>query len=59
MIVRRVGVYEKCFVGLRQRVRALRQYTLCERVLKHEHNMTPSPETRALYTSILKDCRPR
>jgi DNA-binding SARP family transcriptional activator len=49
----------ECFVGLGQRVRALRQYTLCERALKHEHNMTPSPETRALYTSILKDCRPR
>ncbi len=45
----------ECFVRLGQRGRALRQYGLCEQALKHEYDATPSPEARALYTSILKD----
>ena len=45
----------ECFVQLGQRARALRQYRLCEEVLRNEYDMAPSPETRALYTSILKD----
>lgn len=42
------------FVRLGQRARALRQYRLCEEVLRQEYDMTPSPETQALYASILK-----
>lgn len=49
----------ECFVRLGQRARALRQYGLCEQALRHEHNMAPSPETRVLYASILKDRGPR
>lgn len=45
----------KCFVRLGQRARALRQYGLCEGMLRQEYDMTPSPETRALYAIILKD----
>ncbi len=45
----------ECFVRLGQRTWALRQYRLCEQVLRHECDMTPSPETRAFYASILKD----
>jgi DNA-binding SARP family transcriptional activator len=46
----------ECFVRLGQRARALRQYKLCEGALRHEYDLAPSPETRALYASILKDC---
>jgi DNA-binding SARP family transcriptional activator len=49
----------ECFVRLGQRARALRQYGLCEQALRQEHDMTPSPETRALYTNIPKDGGPR
>lgn len=49
----------ECFARLGQRSRALRQYELCEQVLKHEHNMAPSPETQALYIKITKDGVPR
>lgn len=45
----------ECYVRLGQRARALRQYRLCEQVLRHECDMMPSPETRVLYASILKD----
>jgi DNA-binding SARP family transcriptional activator len=45
----------ECFVRFGQRARALRQYRLCEQVLRHECDMAPSPEIRALYVSILKD----
>ncbi len=47
----------KCFVRLGQRARALRQYRLCEQALRDDYEVTPSPETRALYMSILKDGR--
>lgn len=46
------------FVCLGQRGRALRQYRLCEQVLRHECDMMPSPKTRALYASILKEGSP-
>jgi DNA-binding SARP family transcriptional activator len=45
----------ECFVRLGQRPRALRQYRLCEEMLRNEYDMAPSPEIRALYASILKD----
>ena len=49
----------ECYIRLGQRGRALRQYRLCEGALRHEYDMMPSPETRALYTGILKDGDPR
>jgi len=49
----------ECFVRCGQRARALRQYRLCEGALGHEHGTMPSPETRALYASILKNGDPR
>jgi len=45
----------ECYVRLGQRARALRQYRLCERALRSEYDMMPSPKTRTLYASILKD----
>jgi len=45
----------ECFVRLGQRARALRQYRLCEQALGNEYDATPSPETRAFYTSLSKD----
>ncbi len=45
----------ECFVRLGQRTRALRQYGLCERALEREYGMTPSPQTRSFYASILRD----
>jgi DNA-binding SARP family transcriptional activator len=45
----------ECFVRLGQRGRALRQYGLCEQALRDNYDMPPSPGTRALYVSILKD----
>jgi hypothetical protein len=32
---------------------------LCEGALRHEYDTKPSPETRALYTGILKDAGSR
>jgi len=40
-------------LGLRGR--ALRQYRLCERILRQEYGTAPSPETRALYRSLLTE----
>lgn len=45
----------ECFVRLGQRARALRQYRLCEQALGNEYDATPSPETRAFYTSLSKN----
>ncbi|MCA1716826.1 MAG: hypothetical protein LC781_08200 [Actinobacteria bacterium] len=45
----------ECFVRLGQRSRALRQYGLCEQALRGDYDMPPSPGTRALYASIMKD----
>ncbi len=49
----------ECFARLRQRPRALRQYRLCEEMLRNEYDASPSPEIRAFYASILKDGDPR
>lgn len=48
----------ECLVRFGQWTRALRQYKLCEQVLRHECHMAPSPETRSLYASILKNGGP-
>ena len=45
----------ECYVRLGLRGRALRQYKLCERVLRQEYGTAPSQETSALYWSILRD----
>src|ERR671911_98990 len=45
----------ECYVRLGLRGRALRQYKLCERVLRQEYGTAPSQETRALYGSILRE----
>lgn len=44
----------ECFIRLGQRARALHQYELCKQALEQECDMTPAPETQALYVSILK-----
>ena len=43
----------RCYARLGLRGRALRQYRLCERILRQEYGTAPSPETRALYRSLL------
>jgi DNA-binding SARP family transcriptional activator len=48
----------RCYARLSLWERALRQYRLCERILRQEYGMTPSPETRALYGSLLSDEHP-
>ena len=40
-------------LGLRGR--ALRQYRLCERILRQEYGTAPSPETQSLYRSLLTE----
>ena len=44
-----------CYARMGHRGRAMRQYRLCERVLGQEYGTSPSPETRALYQSLLED----
>lgn len=44
----------ECYVRLGLRARALQQYRLCERVLRREYGVEPSPETQTLYRSFLK-----
>jgi DNA-binding SARP family transcriptional activator len=43
------------YARMGQRDRAIRQYRLCERVIGQEYGASPSPETRALYQSLLED----
>ncbi len=45
----------RCYAGIGQRGRALRQYRLCEKALWGEYGMLPSPETKALYDRLLRD----
>jgi DNA-binding SARP family transcriptional activator len=45
----------RCYVNLGLRGRALRQYRLCERILGQEYDTAPSPETQALYGSLLSE----
>ena len=42
----------RSYAHLGLRGRALRQYRLCERILRQEYGTAPSPETQALYRSI-------
>src|SRR5215208_2818526 len=44
----------RCYARLGMRGRALRQYRLCERILGQEYGTAPSPETTALYESLLE-----
>ena len=43
-----------CFVRLGQWGSELRQYGSCEESLKYECGTAPSPETHALYSSIVR-----
>ncbi len=45
----------RCYVRLGLRGGALRQYRLCEKTISQEYGMPPSPETRALYRSLLRN----
>jgi DNA-binding SARP family transcriptional activator len=45
----------RCHVKLGLRGRALRQYRLCEKILGQEYGTPPSPETEALYGSLLSE----
>jgi LuxR family maltose regulon positive regulatory protein len=45
----------RCYEGLDLRGRALHQYWLCEKILGQEYGVGPSPETQALYDSLLGD----
>ena len=44
----------RCYVLLGLRGRALRQYRLCEKTIGQEYGMPPSPETLALYRTLLR-----
>jgi two-component SAPR family response regulator len=48
-------VLMRCYAYLGLRGRALRQYRLCEKILSQEYGTAPSPETQALYGSLLRD----
>jgi DNA-binding SARP family transcriptional activator len=43
----------RCYVSLGLRGRAMRHYRLCEEILLQEYGTVPSPETEALYRSLL------
>ncbi|MDQ4128257.1 MAG: hypothetical protein M3151_09980 [Actinomycetota bacterium] len=43
----------RCYAGMGQRGRALRQYRLCERALWDAYGMVPSPKTQSLYEHLL------
>ncbi len=45
----------RCCARLGMRNMALRQYRLYEKILEQEYGTAPSPETRSLYKSLLKD----
>ena len=45
----------RCYARLGLWERTLRQYHLCERILSQEYGMNPSPETQALYESLLSE----
>ena len=45
----------RCYSRLGLRARALQQYRMCEQILGQEYGTSPSPETRSLYTSLLRD----
>jgi DNA-binding SARP family transcriptional activator len=41
-----------CYAALGQRVQAMRQFLLCERLLRETFDAVPEPETRALYDRL-------
>ena len=41
-----------CYAQLGQRVQAMRQYQLCERILREAFDAIPDPATRALYDQM-------
>ncbi len=43
----------RCYGSLGLRGRAMRHYRLCEEILLQEYGTVPSPETEALYRSLL------
>jgi DNA-binding SARP family transcriptional activator len=45
----------RCYTRLSLWERALRQYRLCERILKQEYGTAPTSETQALYASLLSE----
>jgi DNA-binding SARP family transcriptional activator len=45
----------QCYARLGLRNKALRQYRLCERILRQTHGMAPSPETHVLYESLFSE----
>jgi DNA-binding SARP family transcriptional activator len=44
-----------CYAALGQRVQAMRQYLLCERLLRETFDAVPEPATRALYDRLRLD----
>jgi DNA-binding SARP family transcriptional activator len=42
----------RCYTRLSLRERAMRQYRLCERILKQEYGTAPTSETQVLYASL-------
>jgi DNA-binding SARP family transcriptional activator len=45
----------RCYARLGLRARALHQFRMCEQILGQEYGTSPSPETRSLYTKLLRD----
>ncbi len=45
-------ILTSCYVALGQRVQALRQYLLCERLLRETFDAVPEPATRELYDRL-------
>ncbi|MBA2533694.1 MAG: winged helix-turn-helix domain-containing protein [Rubrobacter sp.] len=45
----------RCYTRLGLRGRALHQYRMCQQILGQEYGTSPSPETRSLYASLLRD----
>ena len=45
----------RCYTQLSLWERALRQYRLCERILKQEYGTAPTSETQILYASLLSE----
>jgi DNA-binding SARP family transcriptional activator len=41
-----------CYAQLGQRVQAMRQYQLCERILREAFEAVPEPQTRALFDQL-------
>ncbi len=42
-----------CYISLGLRSTALRQYRLCQEILRQKYGTVPSPKTQALYRSLL------